>query len=148
MTLTDKLFANRLLDTAQAVKDFEAAIQELGLRNVVASDLPSILRCFDDKTNQYDVMWALVHLVEQAPPQALVEALLEESVRMSGEASEWLFALVARVLNTPEHCALFTVAFPSMPKEIRIALNSTLARVGKSRAAGAPAARMLLSLET
>lgn len=144
MTATEKLFAHRLLDSPQAVREFDAALGEIGQRGVGAAELPDLLRCFDDATQQHDVMWGLVHLVDRAPPRALVDTLLGEADRMARGASGWLFPLVARILNSPEHNGLFVAAFQNSSMETRAALRRTLERVGKSPAPGAGTATELL----
>lgn len=99
-TLPEQLKAVRLLQTVQECETFEDALAEIDTADL--SLLPALYECFDDQTAQPELMWQLLHLIEDFEEEASLLALLEQTPYMQEHAPNWLTILWARVLNSAE----------------------------------------------
>lgn len=144
MTATEKLFTHRLLDSPEAVREFESALQEIGERGVSVNELPELFRCFDDRAQQQEVMWGLLHLIETLPEDAFVPAVMAQSSALGMSAPQWLRRLVVGLLNHPGCRSIFVREFRRSPKEVQTALEPTLTGIAASPAPGAATASELL----
>lgn len=142
MTALERLFQLRLLESPEAVKAFDAALAEIEVTETTA---PALLRCFDDRTRQPEVMWGLVHALETLSDVALVSCVLHASEALSQTAQEWLELLVLGQLNHPACRAIFLAAFHESPTAVKSALEPALRAIARSTAAGADAASRLLA---
>ncbi|GAC40800.1 Imm30 family immunity protein [Paenibacillus popilliae] len=100
----EKVFNNRLLRTNQEVLEFERSLELLINLNDI-SILPDLLLGFDDRTEQHEVMFGLVHGIEK-----LYKSKMEEGLRLIASsvsnvinnAKEWMEILHYRILNHPQ----------------------------------------------
>jgi hypothetical protein len=98
----ETLAAARMLRTHEEVRAFDGALAEL-VKQRDPSDLPALLRVFVDATEDPDnVMWGLVHHVEDFEPVAYAEAFVACLPDTVPSAREWMTILAIRQLNVAE----------------------------------------------
>lgn len=105
MKYEEILYANRLMRTSEEVRAFDSAVLKAGEIGPQGLVLSSLLSAFDDATKHEEVMFGLVHLVEQFETQSRVKELLAVSTQMSERAAEWLRILLIGNLNHPASSA-------------------------------------------
>jgi hypothetical protein len=102
----EALAAARMLRTEAEVEAFDRALGELAER-ADASDLPSLLRVFTDATEDpSNVMWGLLHHVEDFEPAVYAEAFVECLPATLPSARAWMTTFAIRQLNVDEARAL------------------------------------------
>ena len=94
-----RLRESRLMRTDEEVAIFIAALDELAERRR-QTDLPALHKAFDDQTQHLEVMWTLVHLIEDFDYQAGANALMSALPEMMPTAYDWMELLVIRTLNS------------------------------------------------
>lgn len=102
--LIETAHANRLMRDRAEVEAFERALGEYAAR-VDPADLPRLFALFDDNTSHHEVMFGLVHLLDEFPPAAWVRAYLDALPRVCSGAAEWADTLMARAVNDPDTSA-------------------------------------------
>jgi hypothetical protein len=70
--------------------------------------LPELLRVFTDRTDNHEVMWGLLHLVEDFPAEDFYAAMLD--VLPLDDAREWIEILHFRTLNSDTARQAFSIA--------------------------------------
>ncbi len=85
----------------------EQAVEYDELLDALADDtpldpslLPDLLLSFFDDTEEKEVMWGLIHLVERYPDDLYVSRLVEAAPQMLPRARNWLIVLLRRVLKS------------------------------------------------
>ncbi|MDF2904203.1 MAG: hypothetical protein K0S25_1841 [Bacillus sp. (in: firmicutes)] len=93
-----KLQKNRLLRNVNEVHDFEEAIQNIiSLQDVnLVKDLCS---GFDDQTNEHEVMFGLIHAIEEFEGEQGLFEMAKAIPDMLPHAKEWATILHYRILN-------------------------------------------------
>lgn len=91
---------NHHLRTDEEVVLFENALAELP-ENVLNNkpDLENLFSVFDDYCEQKEVMWGLLHFVEDAEDEIFVGTLVEYTSKMVVKAKDWTEIFYCRVLN-------------------------------------------------
>ena len=95
----DKLYKARELASPEQVSIFEEVVVDLQDEGSIKS-LQCLLRAFDDSTQQKEVMWSLVHAVEDFDLDTYVSELVVTIPSMIGHAREWMLTLLKRILST------------------------------------------------
>jgi hypothetical protein len=101
-----KLVANRQLATADQVKAWDEALAELDQQKD-AADLKDLHLVFIDQTQNQEVMFGLVHLLEAFDVRPQIEAMLEALPTMVKQAPEWTRVLHYRILNDDAASAVY-----------------------------------------
>lgn len=97
----DRIYRNRLLQSEKEINAFEEALSNLinlGDTSVIAD----LCMGFDDNTEQYEIMFELVHGIEHLYKDNIEEGLNLIAVavpRVIDRAREWLEVLHYRILN-------------------------------------------------
>jgi len=73
--------------------------------------LPDLLLSLYDDTDGEEVMWGLLHLVEDFPAEAYAVALVEALPRMVIHAKEWALLLLQRMVNSESDRLLLRDAY-------------------------------------
>src|SRR5437868_2669954 len=89
------LRARAALATPEDVQWFDAALADAAKR-AKPRDLPALFAVFRDDTQQHEVMWGLVHLVEDFPNPGYVKALVAALPDLRRRAPEWAELLSGR----------------------------------------------------
>lgn len=95
----------KFLRNENEVKLFDNVIDEIadevyGGKNV--SIYPELLKTFDDRTEHYEVMCRLVHLIENFSHKDLVEKFFQFVDLMLPQARYWAKTLLNRMMNEKE----------------------------------------------
>ena len=96
-----KVYTNRLLQSQKEISSFEEAIGNLiGLGDI--SVITGLCRGFDDDTEQYEIMFGLVHGIEHLYKENIEEGLYLIALAIPSvinRAREWMEVLHYRILN-------------------------------------------------
>jgi hypothetical protein len=102
----------RRLETGAEMEEYDKLISE------IASDepldpalLPDLFMSFFDATEGDQVMWGLLHLVEDFPAEAYASALVGTLPQMVNHAREWATRLLMRMLNSEKDRPLLRAAY-------------------------------------
>jgi hypothetical protein len=106
-TPIETLLANRGLSTKAEVTAFDAALVELSRLGVSAADLDELLLVLIDDTDDHEVMFGLVHLIEDSSPEAELAALFRVLPALADQAPEWVMTLHYRLLNDATSRSLY-----------------------------------------
>lgn len=96
------------MTTEEEAREFDELLAKLAQAN----SLPwaGIWSIFDDETEMHEVMWGLVHLIEDRPETYVPELVAGFESMREGAAPEWAELLVKRVLNNPDTRSLLVGA--------------------------------------
>jgi hypothetical protein len=97
----NKVYTNRLLQNQAEVTEFEQALSNL-IRSADVSIIGDLCMGFDDDTDKYEVMFGLVHGIEQLYKDRIEEGLNLIAVtvpKVINRAEEWMEILHYRILN-------------------------------------------------
>jgi hypothetical protein len=123
-----RLRESRLMRTDAEVAQFIAALDELADRRR-QTDLPGLHQAFDDQTKHGEVMWSLVHLIEDFDCQAAAIALVAALPEMTPTARDWMKLLVIRTLNSDEARPLLMDAYRTSSRSEQDALRGLVAAI-------------------
>jgi hypothetical protein len=96
-----QLEANRRMRSSEEVVAFEKALEYISTLNKL-NDLELLERLhlvFDDDTEHHEIMFGLVHLLENADVDMQIIALVKALPRLKALAPEWAKILHFRLLN-------------------------------------------------
>ena len=97
----NKVYMNRLLQSQNEISEFEKALKSL-VSIGDASIIWSLCLGFDDETEQYEVMFGLVHGIEHLYQENIEEGLYSIALAVPSvvdRAKEWIEILHYRILN-------------------------------------------------
>ncbi|MEG4306349.1 Imm30 family immunity protein [Microcoleus sp. D3_18a_C4] len=100
------LEANNLMRSADEVIAFENALASLADRPQ-DEDLPDLHLILDDRCEQPEVMFGLIHFLESFDVSAQIQAFVTVVPQLMLVASEWTRILHSRILNDDEACRLY-----------------------------------------
>jgi hypothetical protein len=98
MKLIEILKENRLMQTAQEVDAFETALAELA-KNPDENNLTAYHLILDDRCQQPEVMFSLIHFLESFEMEKQIEAFITIIPQLMIAAPEWTRILHDRILN-------------------------------------------------
>jgi hypothetical protein len=126
--LIAQLKANRYLRTEAEAEAFDAALASLASlpQSRVADSLPELLLVFDDSAEHFEVMWGLLHYVEDFDTETQLHALGEAAPTMLDYASGWVRRLVKRILNSESARMTLRETLPSLSPTGQAALRQVL----------------------
>jgi hypothetical protein len=90
---------NSRLDTPEAVRAFDEALEHIS-GDLNPADLPELFAVFRDDTHDEEVMYGLVHLVEDFPLDDFLVGFLDAVAGMARNAPEWARTFHYRILNS------------------------------------------------
>lgn len=124
----DELLLNRYLRTANEIDVFDEHLQSL--RNLGDDGaIPVLLSVLTDDTEQHEVMWGLVHLVESYGKDRYIPAIVSVLPTMSEDSPEWAEIMVCRILNSNECLQLFRTCFLGQGQPARNEILAFLSRI-------------------
>lgn len=98
------LYNNRLMENEKEIQEFEVSLSKvLDYRDV--STISGLCLAFDDDTEQFEVMFGLVHAIESLYEHNIDEGLklITNTIpRILNTAIEWIEILHYRILNHPQ----------------------------------------------
>ena len=124
---------SRKLSTDADLADFASALEQLALR-MDPADVPDLYRSFDDATEDYNLFWAVLHLIERYDSDAKdslagARTFLEILPEMLPTAQRWMTILAIRQLNHEDARPLLIQAGRSAPSASRTALEGVLIEI-------------------
>jgi len=123
--------SSRLRDDA----DFEAYERavELLAEGLDPRDLPAIYRAFDDGTEDYEVFWHLVHVVDKYDWRTAAKVYVDLLPETLPKAHEWMELLAIRQVNHDEARGFLLEAARAAPALNRDAVRSLLVGLASER---------------
>lgn len=118
----NKLLATKKLSTNEECIEFEAALRELQ-NNLSVEDIDSLSEVFWDDTEDYEVMFGLIHMIEDMRGEAYLNKIAVCTPKMK-EAHEWAMTLNKRIINSPEYYTMYINTIRSLDESEK---NSILA---------------------
>jgi len=100
------LKANNLMRSPDEVIAFENALASLADRPQ-DEDLPDLHLILDDRCEQPEVMFGLIHFLESFDVSAQIQAFVTVVPQLMLVASEWTRILHRRILNDDDACRLY-----------------------------------------
>jgi hypothetical protein len=106
MKLIEILTENRLMQTPQQVDAFETALTEIA-KNPDENDLTAYHLILDDRCQQPEVMFSLIHFLESFDMEKQIEAFITIVPQLILSAPEWTRILHERILNDESACQVY-----------------------------------------
>ena len=100
------LETNKLMRSPDEVTAFENALASLADRPQ-KEDLPDLHLILDDRCEQPEVMFGLIHFLESFDVSAQIQAFFTVVPQLMLVASEWTRILHSRILNDDDACRLY-----------------------------------------
>ena len=126
----ERLRAIHRLQTGAEMDEYDQLISDLANDEPLdPSLLPDLFLSLYDDTDNEELMWGLLHLVEDFPPQAYASALVEVLPRMVAQAKEWALLLLQRMLNGASYRPLLREAYRSHSMEHQQLLRELLQEI-------------------
>ncbi|MEC4807399.1 MAG: Imm30 family immunity protein [Jaaginema sp. PMC 1079.18] len=102
----NSLKANRLMRSHEEVNAFENALCQLA-EHPQNEDLAALHLIFDDRCEQPEVMFSLVHFLESLALEEQLQAFVTVVPQLIVIAPDWTKILHTRILNDEEACSLY-----------------------------------------
>ena len=126
------LINNRLLRSNDEIDTFEAAREAIAERKN-PKDISLLCQAFDDETEEYEVMFGLVHTIEMYDKTSTAEIATTEFVKaipfMADKATEWLEVLLFRILNDDDSRLIFARVLGETDSNIRSYILRVLGKI-------------------
>jgi hypothetical protein len=131
----ERLRAIHRLETGEEMDEYDQLITELANDEPLdPAMLPELFLSFYDETEGEEMMWNLLHLVEDFPTQAYAPALVETLPRMVAQANEWSLLLLRRLLNSASDRPMLREAYRAAPREHQELLGDLLQQIVRKNA--------------
>lgn len=122
-----KLKKYSLFKTNEDIEKFDALLSQIAEKKN-PEYIPLLMKIFDDNTEYPEVMYNVVHILEDYPDDVHATALIKWTPFMLNHAPVWLLTLVYATLNNPSSLASFKENIHLIPKESMIQLLDLVAR--------------------
>lgn len=126
-----KIYENRLLESENEVQEFENSLAKV-LDNGDVSVIPDLCLAFDDDTEQFEVMFGLVHGIERLYKNNIEEGLtyVARAVpEILSQAEEWIEILHYRILNHPEVRLAYRNVLSQLDSSIAVSIKDLLTEI-------------------
>jgi len=100
------LEANKLMHSPEEVAAFEHALAQIA-ENLPKENLPALHLILDDRCEQPEVMFSLVHLLESFALDEQVQAFISVIPQLITFAPDWTRILHTRILNDEAACRCY-----------------------------------------
>jgi len=100
------LAANKLMRSAEEVTAFENALAEFA-KHPESEHLPDLHLILDDRCQQPEVMFSLIHFLESFEMEQQLQAFICVIPQLIVVASDWTRILHSRILNDEVACRLY-----------------------------------------
>ena len=99
--LIEQLYNSRLLRTREELEEFEESLKEIS-KEIQENDIPELCKVFDDQTENEEVMFGLIHLIEQFQGSNYMKYIVISSPEMI-KAHEWAMTLNKGIINSSKY---------------------------------------------
>lgn len=110
------LAANKLMRSPDEVAAFENALTKLA-ENPNNEDLPELHLILDERCEQSEVMFSLIHFLESFEVKAQLQAFITVVPQLIVVAPDWTRILHSRILNDEATCRLYREMLHSINTE-------------------------------
>jgi|GEM_PF-1150126 len=107
------LEANKLMRSPEEVAAFENALAQLA-ENFHKENLPALHLILDDRCEQPEVMFSLVHFLESFAIEEQLQAFISVIPQLIAAAPDWRRILHTRILNNEAACCCYQENLHSM----------------------------------
>ena len=112
-----QLINSRKLSTDEEYVLFEEALQALHL-NITIDDIAEICKVFDDDTKDDEVMFGIIHLIEQLQGEEYLKKIAICTPDMK-EAHDWAMTLNKRIINSQKYFEKYIEIIGDLEKEYK-----------------------------
>lgn len=121
---------NSRLSIPTEIRAFDMALERLvGGRLLTPSDLPILFRIFRDDCEDEEVMFGLVHLVENFPLEDFLTGFLRAVPEMCERAPEWTRIFHYRVINSQSAREMIKALLPQQDIVVRQTVRAVLLHI-------------------
>lgn len=123
-----RLYDSRLLATQAEYEEFEDALENLADctdRNIIRD----LCMVFDDTTQDEEVMFGLVHLIEDFDMESYLTQMPTALPKMIENGKEWAMVLNKRILNSDLYRIEYTKTLKEMNHEIKSVVINLLGEI-------------------
>jgi hypothetical protein len=131
-SITKKLYEARKMRTPEEVQIFDEALEELSDIHDPAT-LKDLFRVFDDSTEQSDVMWGLVHTIEEYELDDSLQEMAMAIPEILPYAKDWVNVLTYRVLNDSTALPVYKHVISALPSEKKRVVRHFLEEISESK---------------
>ena len=124
----DQLYDNRIMETDEEFALFENALDGL-ISTITLNDIPDLYKAFDDKTRENEVMFRLVHVVEQFDEQDSMDLTIQGMLESIDSAENWMKILIRRILNSDKSKEQFGLSIKNLDSVSIIKLQNLLQEI-------------------
>lgn len=110
--LIKQLYDARKLSSNEEFELFEDAIEKLW-DNITVDDVYEICKAFYDDTHDDEVMFGMIHLIEQLVGEDYLKCIAISTPKMT-EANEWALTLNERILNSEKYFNMYVDVIKSL----------------------------------
>ncbi|MDE6568627.1 MAG: hypothetical protein K2K70_12975 [Lachnospiraceae bacterium] len=127
-TLYNNLWANRLLKNPNEIAIFEDNLAKLA-ESFNENDIIELCQILDDKTDNSEVMFGIIHLLETlSTEQAFINTVIGV-VKLKSMSPEWANIIIYRCLND-EYCVrMIREIYVTLDNEIRTEFSELLKEI-------------------
>ncbi|MDY7006710.1 MAG: Imm30 family immunity protein [Cyanobacteriota bacterium] len=106
MNLIKILQENRLMKTPQEINIFEETLEKIA-QNPNDNNLKDLHLILDDNCQHPEIMFSLVHFLEDFDLQKQIQALIEVIPQLMNAAPEWAKIIHYRIINDESACKIY-----------------------------------------
>nr|WP_293095756.1 Imm30 family immunity protein [Okeania sp. SIO2F4] len=106
MNLIKILQENRLMKTPQEIKIFEETLEKIA-EHPNDDNLKDLHLILDDNCEHPEIMFSLVHFLEDFELQKQIQAFIELIPQLMNAAPEWTKIIHYRIINDESACKLY-----------------------------------------
>ena len=133
--LIDILQKNNDLTSYEKVLAFDECLGILSeINGIGKQDIVSLFQVFTDKTGNEEVMFGLVHFIEDFQLDLIVESFIEAVPKMNSKASEWTKTFHYRILNSEAAREVFKLNIKNANMETKRIIQTILLEISKNKA--------------
>lgn len=108
-----QLIENKIMETDEQYELFEDSIENLADLSQI-DDIPILCKGFDDSTKEDEVMFGLVHLIENLEGDRFIDLIIQGILGMKQESRDWAKLLIKRILNSDHDREAYRLAFQQL----------------------------------
>ena len=112
-----QLINSRKLSNSEEYALFESSLQTLQMK-ITIDDVAEICKAFCDDTKDDEVMFGLIHLIEQLRGAEYLKKIAICTPNMK-DAHEWAMTLNKRIINSQKYFEMYIVVIDELEKEYK-----------------------------
>ena len=123
--LIEQLYNSRLLRTREELEEFEESLKEIS-KVIQENDIPELCKVFDDQTENEEVMFGLIHLIESFSSEKAFKLTTLAISQMLENAMNWAKIIIYRCLNDDSSRIMLKKAVGSADSKTKQTMKSLL----------------------